>query len=180
MLNIMLLLLGLLSASASYNPATVDSVPQHSVKLALSQSFSSERTMPGENEAASPIGEFHSMGDVTLHDDRKSVVRKKGRPLSINKDAYSGYIEYQYEDITVGLYEDLVYYVHVDASPEKIKVNGKWLNLRKQELWQALGEPDFEAEDGDVYIRDLAAIKIYRDPETRAIAGVDLFDTIAF
>lgn len=180
MLNIMLLLLGLLSASASHNPATVDSVPQLSVKLALSQLSSSERAIPGEDKAASPIGEFHSMGDVTLHDDRESVVRKKGQPLSISKDAYSGYTEYRYEDITVGLYEDLVYYVHVDASPAKIKVNEKWLALEKQELRQAFGEPDFEAEDGDVYIRDLAAIKIYRDPETRAVVGVDLFDTIAF
>ncbi|MNJ34185.1 hypothetical protein D3C77_288850 [compost metagenome] len=120
------------------------------------------------------------MGDVTLYDDRESVVRKKGKPLSVNKNVYSGYTEYQYKDITVGLYEDMVYYVHIDASPEKIKVNGKWLVLHKQELKQAFGEPDFEAEDGDVYIRDLAAIKIYRDPATKAIVGVDLFDTIAF
>lgn len=178
MLNIMLLL-GLFTA-ASHNPATVDSVPQLSVKLALSQQSSSEQSVPGEDKAAPSIGEFHSMGDVTLYDDRESVVQKKGKPLSINKNVYSGYTEYKYKDITVGLYEDLVYYVHIDASLEKIKVNGKWLALHKQELKRAFGEPDFEAEDGDVYIRDLAAIKIYRDPVTRAIVGVDLFDTIAF
>ncbi|AZK46163.1 hypothetical protein [Paenibacillus lentus] len=178
MLNIMLLL-GFLTAVSHY-PTTVDSIPQLSVKLAFSPQSSSERSVPDENKAASPIDEFHSMGDVTLHDDRESVVQKKGRPLSIHKNAYSGYTEYQYADITVGLYEDLVYYVHIAASPEKIKVNGRWLSLQKPGLDQVFGEPDYVAEDGDVYIRDLAAIKIYRDPETRGIVGVDLFDTIAF
>ncbi|MUG46619.1 hypothetical protein [Paenibacillus woosongensis] len=175
MLNMMLLLLGLLTASPDHTPATVDSVPRLPVKLAQVQQSN-----------LMPITEFESMGEVSLFDDRDSVVRKKGKPLSINKDVYSGYTEYEYKDLTVGLSEDLVYYVHVDVDasaegyPAKIQLNGHWLPLQKQELAQALGEPDFKAEDGDVYIRDLAAIKIYRHPATKAIVGVDLFDTIAF
>lgn len=185
MLNMMILVLGLLSASAGYTPATADSVPQPSVKLAQSPpSFLG--LLPGDRGAIYPMGQFYSMGDVALYDDRDSVVGKKGPPLSVTKDAYTGYTEYRYEDITVGLYEGMVYYVHADvdmnasASPGKIKLNGKWLFLESGGLALALGQPDFEAEDGDVYIRDLAAIKIYRDPETRTIVGVDLFDTIAF
>ncbi|GAA0137349.1 hypothetical protein YSY43_41900 [Paenibacillus sp. YSY-4.3] len=175
MLNMMLLLLGLLTASPDHIPATVDSAPQLSVKLAQVQQSNPK-----------PITEFESMGEVSLYDDRESVVRKKGEPLSINKDVYSGYTEYHYKDITVGLSEDLVYYVHMHMDESTgawagvIQLNGQWLPLQKQEITQALGEPDFKAEDGDVYIRDLAAIKIYRHPTTKAIVGVDLFDTIAF
>ncbi|WP_019637572.1 hypothetical protein [Paenibacillus fonticola] len=180
MLNMMLVLLGLLSASAGHDPAAaVDSAPLLSVKLVLEQQTSSKLSSMSEDSTASTVDDFHSMGDVTLYDNRESVVRKKGKPLSVNKDTYSGYTEYQYEDIAVGLYEDLVYYVHVGSSPTKIKVNGKWMTLQKQSLLKAFGEPDFEAEDGDVYIRGYAAIKIYRDPENGSVIGVDLFDTIA-
>ncbi|WHX48437.1 hypothetical protein QNH46_20550 [Paenibacillus woosongensis] len=175
MLNMMLLLLGLLTAFPDHTPATVDSIPRLPVKLAQAQQSNLK-----------PITEFESMGEVSLFDDRDSVIRKKGKPLSINKDVYSGYTEYQYKDITVGLSEDFVYYVHVDVDasaegcPGKIQLNGQWLPLQKQEIAQALGEPDLKAEDGDVYIRDLAAVKIYRHPATKAIVGVDMFDTIAF
>ncbi|MNO06347.1 hypothetical protein D3C81_2280880 [compost metagenome] len=44
---------------------------------------------------------------------------------------------------------------------------------------ELLGTPDYVAEDGDVYIRGSAALKIYRNANSGEWDGIDLFDANA-
>lgn len=54
-----------------------------------------------------------------------------------------------------------------------MQINGSWIPLSKYRVADALGQPQFRAEDGDVYLRGHHAVKVYTDPETGRLAGVD-------
>lgn len=129
------------------------------------------------NEAAASrkINTFETFGGVSLSDDLQMVTEKLGGPDSIIEDPYTGFIEYRYEDMIVGTYEGMVYYISQGSRPEEIDLNGVLIPLKDFWLHYYLGEPDFLAEDGDVYIRGHYALKIFRD-ESGAITAVDLFD----
>lgn len=119
---------------------------------------------------------FDTLGGISLEDDMERVLSKKGEPDTIEKDQYTGYTELHYGRLTVGIYEDLVYYVHMDPPIKQVMLNGIAVPLEETGLAKYVGEPDFIAEDGDVYIRGFAALKVYKDPSTGQITGVDLFD----
>lgn len=178
MLNVLFLLLGLLYPYTNVNSVAAEELTQPTMKLALWQSPSPALSSEIEDIGVHTMDSLESMNDISLNDDLRAVVEKKGKPDAIVHDRYTGYTEYRYEDITVGLYDDLVYYVHADSAPENIKINGVWVSLQEKSLLQVFGEPDFLAEDGDVYTRGPVALKIYRDPSSREIVGVDLFDDI--
>ncbi|WP_410772265.1 hypothetical protein [Fontibacillus sp. BL9] len=182
MIHALLLLLGLLSPFAGEMPAVADLPDQHSVRLALWQNPFPADAAGKNGETARTIesfDSFESMGNITLYDDFKSVLAKKGEPDSIKKDPYTGYTECHYGTLTVGIYEDLVYYVHTGPYPKKVTLNGISIPLQKVWLRHFFGEPDFVAEDGEVYIRGHAALKVYKDPASGKITGVDLFDDAA-
>ncbi|MDN4068124.1 hypothetical protein QYF50_09525 [Paenibacillus vini] len=179
MLNALLLLLGLLSPFAGGMQATADLPVPSTARLALWQpSFPAQAADDTWGKITS-MDSFDSMDGITLYDDYKSVLSKKGEPDSADKDPYTGYTEFRYDGLTIGLYEGLVYYVHTGPSPEKMSLNG--ISIPLQEVWlrHYFGEPDFVAEDGDVYIRGNAALKVYRDPLSGEVTGVDLFDDAA-
>ncbi|ANS75829.1 hypothetical protein AWM70_15570 [Paenibacillus yonginensis] len=118
---------------------------------------------------------FQTLNGVSLDWSREQLLQAKGSPDKIVKDEITGYTEYRYPDVTAGLYEDAVYYVHVDAIRQGIRVNGQFISLKNNGMNPYFGEPDYRAEDGDVYIRQPNAVKIYRG-ETGLPAAVDLFN----
>lgn len=178
MINVLLLLYGLLSPFAGETTVAVEPPSQPTAELALWQHPFPAQAAENGRETRRTMGAFDSMGGISLYDDLKSVLSKKGEPDSVEKDPYTGYIECQYGNLTVGLYEDLVYYVHTGFAPQNISVNDISIPLQEPWLSHFFGEPDFVAEDGDVYIRGSAALKIYKDPAGKII-GVDLFDEAA-
>ncbi|MBP2002456.1 hypothetical protein J2Z69_003529 [Paenibacillus shirakamiensis] len=122
-----------------------------------------------------PIEYFNTLNDIALSDQRSDVIRIKGEPNHISTDSITGYTEYHYNDTIVGMYEDHVYYVHVNTEAQQMKINDEWISLQPNVLRQTLGNPDYKAEDGDVYMKESGAIKIYKDA-TQSIKGIDLFD----
>lgn len=178
-MNALLLLLGLLSPFAGGMPAAADLQVPSTARLALWQPSFPAQAADDMGREALTMDSLDSMEGVTLYDDFKSVLSKKGEPDSVNKDPYTGYTEFCYDGLTIGLYEGLVYYVHIGPSPEKMSLNG--ISIPLQEVWlrQYFGEPDFVAEDGDVYIRGNAALKVYKDPLSGEVTGADLFDEAA-
>ncbi|AWB45990.1 hypothetical protein DCC85_18650 [Paenibacillus sp. CAA11] len=171
MINIWILLLALLSPMNVHGPQTAgqDLTVQPSARLAVAQTWRASW--------AEKLTSFDSLNGVSLSDTRDTLLHKRGRPAKVTQDPITGYIEYHYKDATVGLYDNWVYYVHCDPN-QKVSINGREISLEDKAIVQALGDPDDSAEDGDVYIRGLAAIKIYRN-STGEITGLDLFDTTA-
>ncbi|PZD94975.1 hypothetical protein DNH61_15140 [Paenibacillus sambharensis] len=101
-----------------------------------------------------------------------------GPPDSISEDELlPGIYEYEYEHATVGFYDGVVEYIVVQPSKDKpLLTLGEYVIPLKAELIRAaLGEPDYEAEDGDVYIKGATALKVFKDPENGKITSVEAF-----
>lgn len=164
MLNTLILLLGLINPFAVGIQDTYGLPMQPSVQPAL-------WLAPVDR-----LESFDTLEGISLEDDLKQVLSKKGEPHDVEKDPYTGYTELHYGSLTVGIYEDLVYYVHMHPPVKQVTLNGIAVPLENAGLEKYVGEPDFLAEDGDVYIRGNAALKIFKDPGSGQIIGVDLFD----
>ncbi|WP_433944104.1 hypothetical protein [Paenibacillus sp. SN-8-1] len=177
MLNAMLLLIGLLSPLNGPLPTAHDKVMNLSIQSDASQVVQASSSHIGTRSER--VGEFDTLNDISLSDQLKDVTGKKGKPDRVTHDKLTGYTEYHYKDVTVGLFEDQVYYVHLGANVKEMKVNKQWIALQSASLNRAFGPADYVAEDGEVYTRGYSAIKIYRDP-TGNVQGIELFDSSAF
>lgn len=174
-MNIIWLLLGLLSsfhtpsAGPEYSPAALLPL-QSEVILALNQ---------GQDQQQAYLSRFDSLAGVPLYASEAELLQQKGMPLHIAPDPWQECLEYQYVDMSAGVCGGAVQYVHVtpaQAEQYGLVLSGIRLNPVQGNVRELLGAPDFIAEDGDVYIRGSAALKIYRSPVTGTWEGVDLFD----
>jgi len=119
---------------------------------------------------------FETVNDISLWDRKEELFNKKGEALRVNEIPITGCTEYVYDEMIVGICDDLVSYVHVDASFGTFRVNGIDISISEKGMTDTLGVPQFYAEDGEVYIRGEQAIKVYKDSLTGTIQGVDFFD----
>lgn len=130
--------------------------------------------------AATPyISHFDSLAGVRLFSTEQELLDQKGAPLDIVMDPWQGCLEYQYEEMSAGICDGAVLYVHVSPDQARkygLSINGVELDPAQNNLPEVLGAPDFKAEDGDVYMRGNIALKIYRDTLTGEWQGIDLFD----
>ncbi|WP_151737415.1 hypothetical protein [Paenibacillus tengchongensis] len=175
-MNILWLLLGLLSAistpSASQQEVHTALLPlQPGAVLAFEQSPAQEQKVY--------MSRFDSLAGVPLYTTEDELLQRKGLPLQIAPDPWQECLEYQYADMSAGICGGTVLYVHVDpaqAGQYGLTLNGVRLDPVQNNIHDLLGSPDFVAEDGDVYLRGNAALKIYRNPATGTWEGIDLFD----
>ncbi|MBP2114331.1 hypothetical protein [Paenibacillus silagei] len=178
-MKMVILLLSLLAPFISAPPQdeTVSPAPGTAAQLPVIFAF--------EHSAAADlyISSFDSLSGISLYMTEEELLQIKGTPQQIVEDPWAGCLEYQYADSSAGVCGGVVLYVH--ASPSQagqygLSLNGRMLNPQAMNVQDMLGAPDFEAEDGDVYIRGEAALKIYRNTESGEWAGLDLFDAYSF
>ncbi|QQZ61944.1 hypothetical protein JI735_04395 [Paenibacillus sonchi] len=173
-MNVILLLLGLLSSYFSASPqqepvAAAWLYPQPPVVQSFGHSVNT----------SSYIGSFNSLAGVSLYMPLEELLQVKGSPLEVTPDPWQGCQEYHYADMSAGICEGAVLYVHVtptEARQYGLYLNDQRIEPHKNNLVEMLGTPDFVAEDGDVYMRGSTALKIYRNSQTGEWDGIDLFD----
>ncbi|MFE4714058.1 hypothetical protein ACFRAM_24745 [Paenibacillus sp. NPDC056722] len=172
-MNMIILLLSLLSPMLDASPQKPDSAavlaPQAQVVSSLLYA-----TRP-----TSYLDSFDSLAGVSLDTTQEELLLIKGTPLHIAQDPWLDCLEYQYEDMSAGVYAGQVIYVHVAPHQARLYgllINGVKIEPEKDVLREVLGTPYFMAEDGDVYMRGNIALKIYRNPATGTWDGIDLFD----
>ncbi|KAA9002103.1 hypothetical protein F4V43_13670 [Paenibacillus spiritus] len=125
------------------------------------------------------LSSFDSLAGAALFSSREELLQAKGDPVSITPDPIAGGEAYRYADATVGVEGGLVVYVHVEPQQAReygLVINGRTIDPLASDLRSILGRVDYAAEDGDVYMRGTAALKIYRNPSSGAWEGIDLFD----
>lgn len=169
-MNTIILLLSLLSPYFSASPQIPIHIDQPTAVLALQHPL----------ESSPYISSFDSLAGVSLYDSKDELVLTKGEPLSVVNDPWQNCLEYQYADMTAGVCEGFVQYVHVSANQAEqfgLYLNGVEIDPVKNNLLETLGTPYFISEDGDVYMRGNIALKIYRNMETGEWDGIDLFDS---
>ncbi|WP_322907775.1 hypothetical protein [Paenibacillus campi] len=184
MITLMMLLAGILSPDAGYDqvsaapvqPTAVvqtaqyaSSTPDDGITTAVAQPSVSDAVYEDDHHT------YSTLNGVSLDDTKANLLHKLGQPLRIDKTD-AGYIEYRYDDVTVGLRDDgLIYYVSVPVQAGSIELDGQHIALNKQEITDALGTPQFTADDGEGYYNDFYAFKVFTD--AGQIVSVDIFDT---
>lgn len=173
-MNIVLLLLSLLSPYLSPSPQKEEAQTalfpiESSIMLAFEHSVSFTPS----------FSSLDSLAGVSLYMSKEELLLTKGTPLDIAADPWQNCLEYKYADMSAGVCEGTVLYVHVtpsQAGTYGLRLNDEELEPVKNNFNELLGTPDFAAEDGDVYIRGSAALKVYRNSQTGEWDGIDLFD----
>lgn len=177
-MNVIILLFSLFSSYLTPSEQQRVHAPAHfftmqpEAVLAFEQGLSLDRYMDS----------FDSMAGAALYAPVEELLLTKGTPLNITPDPWQECLEYQYADMTAGICDGMVTYTHVSpaqAGLYGLKLNEVILNPADDNVRELLGYPDFIAEDGDVYIRGNAALKIYRNSITGEWDGIDLFDANA-
>lgn len=173
-MNVILLLLSLLSPYLSASPQ------KEVAPAALYDSSSAVVPAFEHSQNVSPyISSFDSLAGVSLYMPKEELLQVKGTPLTITPDPWQGCQEYHYAELSAGVCEDAVLYVHVtpaQAGQFGLRLNEQRIDPLRNNLSEMLGTPDFVAEDGDVYMRGNVALKVYRNAQTGEWDGIDLFD----
>nr|WP_145406032.1 hypothetical protein [Paenibacillus xylanexedens] len=130
------------------------------------------------NDRSETYEQFRTLNGVSLEERKNELLARMGQPSAIKEDRYLGCDEYHFDDVNVGICEDtgMIQYVHVEGFQEHWSLNGTVLPMQIDAIHQALGEPHYVAEDGEVYLRGHYAIKVYMKPGSSEIRGIDLFD----
>ncbi|RJX39054.1 hypothetical protein D3P09_16265 [Paenibacillus pinisoli] len=120
-----------------------------------------------ESDAASHHDlELNSVNGISLYDSPEAVVSKLGEPAGKSVDEIWGDLTvYQYPDVEVAFYGEFIQYVNIEADKE-LQVDGETLSITESALTEAFGQPDYTAEDGIVFQRDDAVLKLFLDEET--------------
>lgn len=131
-----------------------------------------DKAAAGETEeltkhSAVPAHEFtlESVGGITLYDTRDTVTSKLGEPEAIERDElWPGLEVYRYRDLHVAFYEEQLQYVDVPLA-EELLIDGVSVPMTEEAFRDRLGEPDFMADDGVVFQRGEAVLKLFIDYE---------------
>jgi hypothetical protein len=120
--------------------------------------------------------DFNNVNGISLNDNVKTVIDKLGQPLSKEKDAFTPEIVvYAYPKMNIGFSDGIVSYVEVLAAAGTVKIDGISIPIKPEGLKNAMGEPDFVAEDGIVFQRNVALVKLFTDMETHEVTSLQYY-----
>jgi len=150
----------------------------------LVQSPASDVSVRDDIPAHEPHTAVHftldSINGVTLYDDPTMVLEKKGKPLRLSNDIQFDEIEiYEYADMTIAFRDDMIEYVHISCDADSITLDDHTVPVTLAALKSALGKPDFTAEDGIVYQRGKALLKLFIDPASGELQSISYYHIAA-
>lgn len=126
--------------------------------------------------AAAAVLQLASVEGVSLTDSKEELVSGKGNPVTKQGDDRIPDMEiYDYGHWEVAFRDNHILYVAVGAEASAIELDGVVYPFGYDQLKGVLGEPDFTAEDGVVYIRQGGALKLYLNPETGELLNAHYF-----
>ncbi|MDF2722468.1 MAG: hypothetical protein K0Q59_2143 [Paenibacillus sp.] len=126
-------------------------------------------------ESKPPYG-LQQVEGISLYDDQAAVIELFGAPQAIERDPYTQDLEiYQYSGVDVGFCLGEVHFVRVWAETGSIDIDNNTIPMTLEAFTQELGKPDFIAEDGFVFRRQQAVIKLFIDAETQSLTFIDYF-----
>jgi hypothetical protein len=152
-------------SSFNHGQQNEDSLWMQDAEDAVSET-ESESPEQGAVTAEPAAFKLDTVCGISLYDSRDDVVAKLGQPSVIDKDEFFADLEvYRYEGLRVAFAGDFIQYVDIDPT-HGLDIDGKPVEATREALVKALGEPDYKAEDGIVFQRDEALLKLFLDPKT--------------
>ncbi|GIP34067.1 hypothetical protein [Paenibacillus sp. J2TS4] len=153
---------GIVADSFEYS-GDVTSVVSSAAPVSLPHA-NGDKAEESSSESSPSFLPLEEVNGITLYDDRQSVVEQWGEPELVQKDDFFPETEiYEYAHMEVGLESGVVNYIMVPAEAGTIVMDHKELETDLYSLTEALGTPDFVAEDGLVYQRGAHVLKLYNN-----------------
>jgi hypothetical protein len=132
--------------------------------------------VPATVAYSDPMPQQWQLNGIKLGEETTQVMGKWGRPSKVASDEWRNECEiWSYKDgKNVGICDGSVSYVQVLANAKKTDLNGKVIPMVITDLRQALGKPEFVADDGWGIIKGQEALKVFID-ERGKLVSLDLF-----
>lgn len=103
-----------------------------------------------------------TISGVSLHQSRSEIIHLLGIPQDIYQDEWmQDMVEYRYKDLLIGFSGEDVQYIGIPTGVNDFEVDGLNMKMNMDSIKSALGEPDYIAEDGIVFIRGDTCMKVF-------------------
>ncbi|RCW48830.1 hypothetical protein [Paenibacillus prosopidis] len=122
------------------------------------------------------IYQLQTVNGISLYDNQSSVIEKKGEPALITEDPYiKGFEIYHYPGMNIIFSDGAVNFVEVLAGVDTFTIDGIPIPATVEAVKEALGEPDYVAEDGIVFQRNEALLKLFIDRDTQNLTSIHYY-----
>ncbi|OME89397.1 MULTISPECIES: hypothetical protein [Paenibacillus] len=172
MWNVALLMVGLLIYSGSGGAVAE---PQPSAGMSPPPIIHAASDVGQAQTSDNSTESYRTLNGISLTDNKRDVIRKLGAPARIEHEELTGMTKLDYKDLEVGVRNGYTEYVHVKPSAASFQVEDQRIGMTTNQIRASLGKPYFKAEDGDVYLEDHHALKVFIDRNSGEITGIDLF-----
>jgi hypothetical protein len=176
------------SSPTKYKPAIISLSTMETEQAATLSIIQSEQLISANLEKVQTIEKpkppaetkkefnFENVNGISLYDDVKAVIDKLGQPLTKENDPFFAELEvYAYPEMNIGFSDGIVSYVEVLVAAGTVNIDGVSIPIKEEELINALGAPDFVAEDGIVFQRNTALVKLFKDIETHQVTSLHFY-----
>lgn len=131
-------------------------------------------------EVKKPVFTLQNVNGITLYDDPGSVVKKLGKPEKITEDPYLKELEtYQYPNMDVIFSDGMIFSVELAEGTKSLMIDGHKVAATVKAVKEALGQPDYITEDGIVFERGEALLKLFIDPDTGKLTSIHYFQSFS-
>lgn len=119
---------------------------------------------------------LRSVEELTLYDDRAAVIGKLGEPQGVTYDEfYSELVIYEYDRLKVVFFGEYIQSIDIAEGVKEVLLDNRYVATTLTDLRAALGEPDYVAEDGIVFQRDEALLKLFLDEESGELSSISYY-----
>lgn len=131
--------------------------------------------IPNQWNDAEEIG-LTSVNHITLYDDVAVVIEKKGAPNDVTIDPYfEEYVTLTYSDMEISFRDNAIQQIQIGHREETLFLGGTEVQATVEAIRSALGEPDYVAEDGLVFQRKEALLKLYINQESGKLETITYY-----
>jgi len=114
-----------------------------------------------------------TVNDLSLYDDTADVIRKMGPPEQESTDSdLIEYTVYVYPNMNVYFRDQLIDYVEISNEAATLWLDQTQVPATIEAIKAVLGEPDYYAEDGIVFQRNEAILKLFINPNNGELESI--------
>lgn len=154
---------------------TLSPIPLNNISPPINQSATDklEQVISVIDEKAHVNILLTSVNDISLYDDVEDVIAKKGIPeqITIVPD-FAEYIRYEYSHMTVNFRDNLIDYVEITNEANTLYLDQTEVPATIEGIKAVLGAPDYIAEDGIVFQRDEALLKLFINEDSGELESI--------
>lgn len=117
--------------------------------------------------------ELQSVNGLSLYDDKITVERMLGEPVRILRDDYFSEFEtYEYPNLNIVFNDGIMAEIRISGSADTIWIDDQEIPVSIEAFIQALGEPDYKADDGIVYERGENVLKLFINNDNGTLESI--------